>query len=262
MFKKILLVFNEKNTQEHLEAVKKTKQALKEQDFVLIGLSHLNEEHFKDKDLIITIGGDGTFIKTSHFITKIPILGINSEPGKSEGALTGLTAHEIDYLKEILKGKYQIIKKHRAQVTFNKQPLKEQAINDVYIGSENQFHTSRYIIIFKNKKEFHKSSGVLVSTSAGSTAWYKSAGGKPFLNEEKLKFLIREPYQGKVFNPDILTGEIHPGEKLEIESKREKGGVIALDSAKIIPFNTGDKVEIKLSDMPLNVLFPLKENPN
>ena len=89
----------------------------------------------------------------------------------------------------------------------NNKLIKELALNEVYIGAKSQFHTSRYTIKLNGDGEEQRSSGVLIVTGSGSNAWYKSAGGEPFpCEEKKLKFLVREPYQKRVFKPKILCG--------------------------------------------------------
>ncbi|HOW37247.1 MAG TPA: hypothetical protein PLK34_03295, partial [Candidatus Pacearchaeota archaeon] len=114
---------------------------------------------------------------------------------------------------------------------------------------------SRYKLKFKDIQEEQRSSGVLVTTGAGSGAWFASAGGKTFnCEDKKLMFLVREPYTGKrVFIPKLLQGEILPGEKLVLESTRDLWGVVSINDS-IYPFNTGDIVEIMLSEKPLKVI--------
>ena len=257
-FNKILVVKHEKENPKHILTVNRVLEILNElkKDFSCIKFNELHDSHFEDKDLIITIGGDGTFIRTTHFIRgETPILGINSEPETSEGALTTLNRDEIENLKEILCGECEIIKRLRARVIRNGELVKELALNEVYVGAANQFHTSRYVIKHRNEEEEHRSSGVLVLTGAGSDAWYKSAGGKPFNHdEEKLKFLVREPFTRRIFQPKLTKGEIEKDEKIIFESKREDGGVISVDSWAIYDFNKGDIVEIRLSSQPLNVI--------
>jgi NAD+ kinase len=241
-----------------LRVVEKVKEILKDKKVSLIKLSELKKSDISNKDLIITIGGDGTFLKVSHFLNEQPILGINSEPEKSEGALTSMKESEIDKLKEILQGRFRTIQRQRAAVKINNTLIDEHALNDVYAGASNQFHTSRYVINFKGNKEEQRSSGVLIVTGSGSTAWYKSAHGKPFSHDEKkLKFKIREPYFGNLFKPKILDGELAEGEKMLLESRRHEGGVIAIDSNKTYQFNFGDTAEIELSKCHLNTIAPV-----
>jgi len=255
MFKKILIVYSEKLTKKHLETVEKVKKMLNEKICCEVRADHLAEENFKDIDLVITIGGDGAFIRASQFLENQLIIGINSEPEFSEGALTSIDETELDFLNKILEGKYNILKRERIKVKLNNKELKELALNEIYVGSAAQFHTSRYLIKFNGKEEEQRSSGVLITTSCGSNAWFKSAGGTPFNEKDKLKFLVREPYFGnKVFKPKILTGEIKKGEKIEFEGKRHNGGIVAINADKIYDFNLNDKVEVELSDRPLNVI--------
>jgi len=257
MFENILIVYNEKLSEKHLATLDNVEDILKEKEieFYSVEVKDLQFSCFKDKDLIITIGGDGTFIAASSFTKNQKILGINSEPEQSEGFLTSIKENELEKLKEILDGKYKIIKRQRIQVKRNNILLPKLALNDVYLGSSSQFHTSRYIINYKENKEEQRSSGILISTGSGSTAWYKSAGGNPFsFEEEKLKFLIREPYSGNLYKPTILNGEINENESLKIQGKRNNGGILALDSCFTYRFNNKDKVEISIYQYPLNVL--------
>jgi len=254
----ILLVYSEKLTQKHLDVVSQIKKLIirdLNKNCRSVCARDLQDSCFENIDLVITAGGDGTFIRASHYLDKIPILGINSEPEFSEGALTNLKDTEFTRLKQILLGDYAVIKKQRIQIIRNNQLIKELALNEVYVGAENQFHTSRYIIETNNQKEEQRSSGVLIATSSGSNGWYKSAGGQPFPEEkQKLKFLVREPLSGRLFQPKLLHGEISKSEKITFTSTRYSGGAIAIDSNKTYPFNKGDIVEISLSDKPLNVI--------
>ena len=57
----------------------------------------LNKKLFQNKDLIIVAGGDGTFIRASHFILdKTPILGVNSNPKYKEGFFMASTKKDFN----------------------------------------------------------------------------------------------------------------------------------------------------------------------
>ena len=257
MFENVLVVYNEKLSKKHLMTVENIKNLLEGRNISLVKSSELKESFFTNIDLVIAIGGDGTFIRAARFIKNDLILGVNSEPEYSEGALTSINENELDTLKEILSGKYKVIERQRLRITKNGLPLKELALNEVYVGASFQFHTSRYKIKLKEQEEEHRSSGVLIVTGSGSTAWYKSAGGKPFgFGEEKMAFLVREPYSGeRVFKPQILKGEIKKGEKIIFESKKDHGGVGVIDSNTAHDFNKGDLFEIELAENPLKVII-------
>ncbi len=256
MFKKLILVYSEKLSNSHLSAVENIKKLIEKLgiDYTFVEVRDLKRE-LLDVDLVITAGGDGTFIRAANYLKEVPILGINSEPEFSEGALTSLNDDELDVLEEILKGDYDIVKRPRIKVIFNGKELDQLALNDVYVGSTTHFHSSRYIIKFNGSSEEQRSSGVLFSTGSGSSAWYKSAGGEVFdFNEKKIKFLVREPFSGRIFNPKLIEGEVLDGEKVNVISKRYEGGVISLDSNFHKEFNIPDEVELELSEFPLKVV--------
>jgi len=256
MFKKILVIYNEKLTKKHLSTVERVHKIIQDRklSFSAVKLTDLKESDINGSDLIITIGGDGTFTRAANFLKNEFIIGINSEPETSEGALTSIKENELDLLEQVLDGKYCVKQRQRIKVKLNNKIL-PLAVNDVYIGASSQFHASRYLIKFKGKEEEHRSSGVIVSTGSGSRAWYRSAGGIPFSFSEKvLKFIVREPYFGdRVFKPKILHGEIKENEKIEFESTRDYGGIVTIDN-RAYDFNKKDMVEIELSDLPLNVI--------
>ena len=258
MFKKILVVCRGNIFREGSKSLNKLKYFLNGKKFRVVGGSNLKKNDFKDVDLVITFGGDGTFLKAASFVRDSFIIGINSNPMASEGALTSINAENVDIIREILNGRFRVIERPRAKVTKNNILLDKLALNEVYMGSRNQFHTSRYILYLNGRKEEHRSSGVLVSTGTGSTAWYSSAGGRPFpYNEKKLKFIVREPFSGRLFKPLFLQGEISQGNKIKIESTG-KMGTIVLDSNISHGFEGGDVVEIELSNKPLKVIVPIK----
>lgn len=58
-----------------------------------ISWSNLSES-IRDVDLVVTVGGDGTLLRASHFLdNSIPLLGVNSDPTKAE---------EVTYLNKIM----------------------------------------------------------------------------------------------------------------------------------------------------------------
>ena len=165
-----------------------------------------------------------------------------------------MTADNLNELEKIIDEEKMLLR-DREIITRNGIQMPELALNEVYIGAASQFHTSRYKIRFKNKEEEQRSSGVLVVTGSGSHAWYKSAGGKPFSYDSGiLKFLVREPYFGNLFKPEMLSGEIPNKEKIEFASERYGWGIIAIDANFVCDFNKGDSIEIELSDFPLKVI--------
>lgn len=259
MIKKILIVYSEKLSNKHLETVEKVRKILQNVETHVIRANELTERCFQDIDLAIAIGGDGTFIRTASFMKDQLILGINSEPENSEGALTSINEDELNFLEEILKDKFKILQRDRIVITQDGKEISELVLNEVYVGAEHQFHTSRYNIKISSHEEEQRSSGILITTGSGSNAWYKSAGGQPFkYDSKKLKYKVREPFISRIFKPKLTDGEIDSHEEVIIVSKRHAEQIISLDSNKIYPFGFDSKLKVHLSTHPLKVI--VKDN--
>lgn len=257
VFHKIVVVESEKNTIEHIQNRECLKKILRDlnKNIEWIIFPEITPASLENKDLIITLGGDGVFVRASHYLRETPILGINSDPMTSEGALDDFKGVNEERIKKILLGDFRIKKRTRGRVIRNGQLLKELVINEAYIGVENQFHTSGYVLSFQEIEEEQRSSGVIVSTGSGSKAWYKSAGGQAFSEEEPyLKFKVRELYDGNLFNSKIKEGTIDKDNKIVLKSKRKEGGIVAIDSVVTYPFNLGDVVEVRVCKQDLNVV--------
>ena len=121
------------------------------------------------------------------------------------------------------------------------------ALNEFLITSEEPYHTANYEL----NGEFQKSSGVLVGTGAGSSAWTKSAGGRrlPF-RSKNFQYVVREPYYGKRAGPTKIKQLLKSNGCLRIVSKMD--GIIVPDSSnEVRQFDEGDVVEIKMSSKPI-----------
>ncbi len=256
-FKKILVIESSKKTKNHKKSAKNIKKILKDLNInhSWIKYQSLKKENLKHKDLIITLGGDGIFIGVSHFLRNTPILGLNSDPLTSEGALKEISALDNKNIIKILNGNYKIKQKTRARIILNNKFLKELAINEVYVGTKTQAHASRYVLKFNKKEEEQRSSGIIISTGTGSTAWFKSTGGKKFKQSKKeLRFIVREQFKGKLFKGKITSGKITKTKTIEIYSKQNTDGIIIIDSNIFYDFNKKDRVKIQISKQNLIVI--------
>ncbi|HOW37134.1 MAG TPA: NAD(+)/NADH kinase, partial [Candidatus Pacearchaeota archaeon] len=125
MFRNIVLVYKTKLKNHLFEKIEDIKDNFPNSNFIAIEYSSVKKELLQDADLVLTLGGDGTFVKAANLIEDSFILGINAEPNQSEGALTSLNINEIDKLKEIETSKFQVIKMQRAKIILNKKVLDE-----------------------------------------------------------------------------------------------------------------------------------------
>ena len=145
-------------------------------------------------DFVISLGGDGTFLSCSHLIpdTSKYLLGINSSPN-SLGYLNNFKYEEFmrnveSICKRMVNEEYSIVKRRRFFCQFdaaydsNKRIL---GLNDIFIGTDNQASSFRYD--FKVDDEWYrnlKSTGCLIYTGTGSSAWARSLH---HINNQKLE---------------------------------------------------------------------------
>ena len=147
-------------------------------------------------DLVISLGGDGTFFATARYLKDTPILGINSDPANSLGLWTCADRSNFrEPLELALAGRIRPKKIHRMLVSINGRPTREQAFNDVLLAHRNPAAMTRYRLSVGAVTEDQKSSGIWISTAAGSTAGIRSAGGRRMpIESRNLQYLVREPY--------------------------------------------------------------------
>src|SRR5262245_23118332 len=83
---------------EHEKTLLEVRQVLKEEKIDHRIVSRGGLKKVKGFDLLITVGGDGTFLDTSHYASPEQVLlGVNSHPQQSHGALCH--AHRKNFKK-------------------------------------------------------------------------------------------------------------------------------------------------------------------
>jgi NAD+ kinase len=181
-------------------------------------------------DLVLSLGGDGTFFAAARYIKDTPILGINSDPANSLGLWT--CADRTDFrepLERALAGSIRPARIHRMAIAINGRSVREQAFNDVLVAHRNPAAMTRYRLWVGAAREDHRSSGVWVSTAAGSTAGIRSAGGRRMpISSKRLQYLVREPYMwpqrryqlSRGFTPKVALQALAVGMGLWIDGSR------------------------------------------
>lgn len=147
-------------------------------------------------ELVISLGGDGTFFAAARYLKDTPVFGINSDPANSLGLWTCADRSNFrEPLELALAGRLRASRIHRMTIAINGKPVREQAFNDVLIAHKNPAAMTHYRLSAGGASEQQRSSGIWVSTAAGSTAGIRSAGGRRMpITSKRLQYLVREPY--------------------------------------------------------------------
>ena len=145
-----------------------------------------------EADFAISMGGDGTFLRTASVVgmKQIPILGINT--GRL-GFLADVNAQEIERTIAALHDEdYAVDTRAVIQVETNGQPLQGYncALNDVAIlKRDNASMIAIRATINGEMLTTYQADGLIVSTPTGSTAYNLSAHG-PIVNPETSLILL------------------------------------------------------------------------
>lgn len=202
---------------------------------------------------VISVGGDGTLLATSHWVTGAALLGVNSAPRSSVGHLTLARRASLPrILRQIASGTLLPHPVARLEVVLEGRTL-PPALNDVLIAHEQPAATSRYRLRLGRRAEDHRSSGLWVATAAGSTAGIRSAGGQAMpLDARRLQFRARELYRSRG-GTSLEAGFVAPGEKLVVESAMASGWLFIDGARMAVRFPFGAQAIFRVADQPLRL---------
>lgn len=239
----------------HYKSIEQARQVLSQLNIQSKFIHRARKFNEDWADLILTIGGDGTFLDAARHTIEKPMLGINSDPKRSVGMYCAI---DVKQLKKTLKGIMQknVPQYHisRLQMRINEDVFMPPVLNDCLITSINPAETSRFDLEFGKNKYSYKSSGLWVSTAAGSTGAMRSTGGEVLpLEDEKFMFYVRENYHAPLEKRKPSREILSKKQALKVISKMRQG-VIFFDGAHIkIPFKSGNELLIQMHPKKLKV---------
>lgn len=210
-------------------------------------------------DVVIALGGDGTFLAAARAIVKhkVPLIGVNL--GRL-GFLVDISPSALpETLMEILDGNFSLEERYllRAKIVRGENVIHEEmAVNEVAI--HRWITPSMIEIITKIDGVFlnsQRSDGLIIATPTGSTAYSLSAGG-PILYPS-LPALVLVP-----LNPHTLSNRpivIHDNAEIEIsfcQNKQQINALVTCDHIEIPDVLISDKVLINKEPQPIRILHP------
>jgi NAD+ kinase len=216
------------------------------------------EDLGKQCDLVIAVGGDGTFLSAARVTADfdIPVIGVNL--GRL-GFLVDISPSELpDKLHRMLQGQYVEESRsllHTKIIRDETVIHEETAVNEVVI---HRWVTPSMIeIATKINNVFlnsQRSDGLIISTPTGSTAYSLSAGG-PILHPG-LNALVLVP-----LNPHTLSNRpivIDDSAEIEISFCQTKqiNALVTCDHIELPDVLISDKILIKKYPKPVRILHP------
>lgn len=146
------------------------------------GLGFHFTSDFRQADLVLSLGGDGTFLNAVHFIEEesIPIVGINLG---SVGFLAQIELETLEGgLERLVKGDYSIEERMRIEARCYDEDGRETfrgiALNEVLLSrGSSQRIIPLQLNIDGTPIEIIRCDGLIVGTATGSTGYAMAAGG-------------------------------------------------------------------------------------
>lgn len=255
VLKNILVVHKMGYNAEEKQALDVVISVLKKNNclFRLVSRLEVHQELVQTRDLIIIVGGDGTFLKVAQFTNNaVPFLCINANPKHTEGFFSSTTPTSCEKkIQAIIAGKIKQKKIWRLIAKINGKEI-EPCTNEYYVGQKKPYDVAKYILRVGKNAELQKSSGVLVCTAAGSTAWCRGAGGKVLpMTTQKFQYIVREPYVGKHIITKIKKGILGKQGEVKITAKTEGMVVVADAIGREHELKKDTHLEIKMHHSPL-----------
>lgn len=223
---------------------------------------------FAADDVVVALGQNGLVANTLKYLDGQPMIGVNPDPLRWDGILLPFAPDDLTLvLPEVLADgrAHQSVTMARARLSDGQTLL---AVNDLFVGPKS--HTSaRYEIGVGTVTEVQSSSGLIVSTGLGSTAWMKSvvtgslaiaaelasagrAGDYEAMpwDSRSLRFAVREPFPGRASKASLVYGEVDAKSPLRLRSLMPENGVIFSDGIEtdFIAFNSGAVAEIGVAN--------------
>lgn len=240
--------------QNHSQTLMLVRKILKKYQLPFDELSRKNIGSLKGYDLIITVGGDGTFLKASHHVRDELMLGINSAPKASVGALLTTNAQTFENrLRLFIEAKNEIRILQRIDIRINGKLLATPALNDILLSHQSPAGVCRYLIKVGKEKEEQRSSGLWVATGVGSTAGIAAAGGtKQKPTDARIQYRVREAIRRGPLK--LLKGFLQKGESLNILNQTIDATLFIDGVQTPHPLLFGDQISLTLSTHPLRIV--------
>ncbi|GAB2870850.1 NAD(+)/NADH kinase [Paraburkholderia jirisanensis] len=235
--------------------------------YQIVDRSYLPNFIFAADDIVVALGQDGLVANSMKYLDGQPLIGLNPEPARWDGVLLPFEPSALGaVLSDVIHGRRPVKAVTMAEAKLSDGQVM-RAVNDLFIGPRT--HASAlYEIEIGGRREFQSSSGIIVSTGLGSTAWLKSVvsgsmgvahavqqRGETFQYQPQawdcpeLTFAVREPFPSRASKAELVFGHVGAREPLKLHSRMPENGVIFSDGmeADYLRFTAGMEATVSVA---------------
>lgn len=224
-------------------------------DTILADCPNITIGSYDTCDILLSFGGDGTFLSAvhNHYSGEIPIIGVNLG---SIGFLTEIHPDQFeDALDRLINGEYVIENRIQLEVIVKNQDGQEKGrgfcLNDVVIARGYLLHLLTVdMLIDDDYVERLSGDGVIISTPTGSTAYSLAAGG-PIVMPNLDVFLVTPICPHTLHNRSYVVSQ---DSVVEIRMKDYyEQPLLSLDGRNDIALSPFDRVFVCKAEHPVRI---------
>ena len=250
--KRSILIYTS-DTKNSKQVEKELKQKLRAAGY------KIKKELTDDVELIVCIGGDGTFLGAVHHFNfpDVPFIGVNTG---HLGFFQEFMPNQLDtFIKNYENGKYTLQTMQTVKAIVEHDGITEEftGLNEFIVKCEENYSVHLDISIGGGFIEKFSGDGILISTPAGSTAYNYSLGGS--LVDPRLKLIQVTPIAPMNTTAyRSLTSPLLLPPDLNLVIIPDEGGskgrmAIAYDGFGLT-FDRLDRIDVKLSDVEVKLM--------
>jgi len=211
-----------------------------------------SERPIAEADLVLSLGGDGTILRSVRLLegAPVPVLGVNL------GSLGYLTQVEPDRLAESLDrfvggsepDAWRLDRRMMLDVAVNGVVV-GRALNEAVVEKAESGHTVRLLARIDGEPfTYYAADGLIVATPTGSTAYSLSARG-PVVSPRHRAMLLTPVSPHMLFDRTLV---LDPSETIEIEVSGHRSAELVLDGQPFVSLADGDVVACSPSESTAN----------
>ena len=198
---------------------------------------------FEPGDVVVAVGQDGLVANVAKYLDGQPVVGVNPDPERFEGALV---RHPVEAVADLLRSDLRIEPRTMVEVRTDAGHALI-ALNELFCGHRTH-QSARYVLTAHGRSERQSSSGLIVATGTGATGWarsihrcHRSELPMPAPSDPRVAFFVREPWPSVASGASLTEGLVGRDQAIEVRSEMNDGGTLFGDGieADAVPFDYG-----------------------
>lgn len=220
-------------------------------NFETIVYNTFDEKSLNNFDMIITVGGDGTIIKTAKLAAdySLPILSVNAG---NIGYLACLEKNELAQLKKLPSGNYGIEKRVflNAKIKCGDEERSIDCLNELVVMRNQSSGITELSVTVCGEELTYRGDGIIFATPTGSTAYSMAAGGP--IVDPSLDNIIITPICSHSLTSKPMVLNANNTIEIKIDNKKNSNITLTSDGTERAALGENTTVIISKSDKSVN----------